>query len=81
MEHFKDKSLCVLNQKDKFTPEQVETTTKYVSEKFDKYFSQKLLQFLQKWHLDSRDTLVKISINSRYSVDGTFTKEFKKAFK
>ncbi|RZV16069.1 ATP-binding protein [Aliarcobacter butzleri] len=39
MQHFKNKSLCVLNQKDKLTPEQVETTTKYVSEKFGKYFA------------------------------------------
>ena len=34
MEHFKDKSLCVLNQKDKFTDQQIETTTKYVSAKY-----------------------------------------------
>ncbi len=40
MEHFKNKSLCVLNQKDKFSQEQIDTTTKYVSEKFSKYFSQ-----------------------------------------
>lgn len=40
MEHFKNKSLCVLNQKDKFSQEQIETTTKYVSEKFSKYFAQ-----------------------------------------
>ena len=40
MEHFKNKSLCVLNQKDKFSQEQIETTTKYVSEKFSKFFSQ-----------------------------------------
>lgn len=39
MQHFKNKSLCVLNQKDKLTLEQVETTTKYVSEKFGKYFA------------------------------------------
>ncbi len=39
MQHFKNKSLCVLNQKDKLTSEQVETTTKYVSEKFGKYFA------------------------------------------
>ncbi|MFW2611791.1 dynamin family protein [Aliarcobacter butzleri] len=39
MQHFKNKSLCVLNQKDKLTPEQVETTTNYVSEKFGKYFA------------------------------------------
>lgn len=40
MEHFKNKSLCVLNQKDKFTQEQIDTTTKYVSEKFSQYFAQ-----------------------------------------
>jgi GTP-binding protein EngB required for normal cell division len=40
MEQFKNKSLCVLNQKDKFSEDQIETTTKYVSEKFSQYFSQ-----------------------------------------
>ncbi len=40
MEHFKNKSLCVLNQKDKFSQEQIETTTNYVSDKFAKYFAQ-----------------------------------------
>ena len=40
MEHFKNKSLCVLNQKDKFSQDQIETTTKYVTEKFSKYFAQ-----------------------------------------
>lgn len=39
MQHFKNKSLCVLNQKDKLTKEQIETTTKYVSDKFSKYFA------------------------------------------
>ncbi|MDX3958805.1 dynamin family protein [Aliarcobacter skirrowii] len=39
MQHFKNKSLCVLNQKDKLTPQQVETTTNYVKEKFGKYFA------------------------------------------
>jgi len=39
MQHFKNKSLCVLNQKDKLTKEQIDTTTKYVSEKFAKYFA------------------------------------------
>lgn len=37
---YKNKSLCVLNQKDKFTPEQVEQTTNYVKESFKKYFSE-----------------------------------------
>lgn len=40
MEHFKNKSLCVLNQKDKFSEDQVETTTKYIKDKFSKYFAQ-----------------------------------------
>ncbi|OCL83222.1 dynamin family protein [Arcobacter porcinus] len=39
MEHFKNKSLCVLNQKDKLSAEQVITTTKYVEDKFSKYFA------------------------------------------
>lgn len=40
MSHFKNKSLCVLNQKDKFTPEQVDTTVKYIQEKFSQFFAQ-----------------------------------------
>lgn len=39
MQHFKNKSLCVLNQKDKLTEDQVEITTKYVEDKFGKYFA------------------------------------------
>ena len=53
MEHFKDKSLCVLNQKDKFTDQQIETTTKYVSAKFDKYFA-KVVPLSAKMALESR---------------------------
>lgn len=37
---YQNKSLCVLNQKDKFSHEQVETTTNYIKEKFAKYFSE-----------------------------------------
>lgn len=40
MDAYANKSLCVLNQKDKFTPEQVEQTSSYVKEAFAKYFSQ-----------------------------------------
>ena len=40
MEHFKNKSLCVLNQKDKFSQDQIETTTNYIKDKFSKYFAQ-----------------------------------------
>ncbi len=53
MELFKDKSLCVLNQKDKFTQEQINTTTKYVSEKFDKFFA-KVVPISAKMALESR---------------------------
>ena len=74
MEHFKEKSLCVLNQKDKFTPEQVETTTKYVSEKFSKYFSQ-VTPISAKMALDSRQLQKSVLIEN--SVD-SILKEFKK---
>jgi len=62
MEHFKNKSLCVLNQKDKFNEEQIQTTTKYVKEKFGKYFSQ-VTPISAKMALESRahhnDVLIK----------------------
>lgn len=74
MEHFKDKTLCVLNQKDKFTEEQIETTTKYVSEKFAKYFAQ-VTPISAKMALDSRATQKSILIED--SVDEVL-KEFKK---
>lgn len=74
MEHFKDKSLCVLNQKDKFTQEQVDTTTKYVSEKFDKYFAQ-VTPISAKMALDSRAHQKSVLIEN--SVDGIL-KDFKK---
>jgi len=54
MELFKDKSLCVLNQKDKFTEDQILTTTNYVSDKFNKYFSQ-VVPISAKMALDSRE--------------------------
>lgn len=34
-----NKSLCVLNQKDKFTTEQIEQTTQYVKRAFKEFFS------------------------------------------
>jgi len=54
MELFKDKSLCVLNQKDKFTEEQIATTTNYVSSKFDKFFAS-VVPISAKMALDSRE--------------------------
>jgi GTP-binding protein EngB required for normal cell division len=40
MSHFQNKSLCVLNQKDKFTDEQIQTTTNYIKTKFSQFFAQ-----------------------------------------
>ncbi|MFT5661998.1 MAG: small GTP-binding protein [Sulfurimonas sp.] len=40
MEAFKEKTICLLNQKDKYSPEQIAQSKAYVEEKFDKYFVQ-----------------------------------------
>lgn len=74
MQHFKNKSLCVLNQKDKLTPEQVETTTKYVSEKFGKYFAQ-VTPISAKMALESRAHQKRVLLDDEFE---TITKEFKK---
>jgi GTP-binding protein EngB required for normal cell division len=73
MEHFKNKSLCVLNQKDKFNQEQIETTTKYVSEKFSKYFAE-VIPISAKMALESRAAHKDILIHDEYE---KFIKEFK----
>jgi predicted GTPase len=73
MEHFKNKSLCVLNQKDKFTKEQIETTTKYISEKFDKYFAE-VVPISAKMALESRAAHSDILIHDEYE---KFIKKFK----
>ncbi len=65
MQHFKNKSLCVLNQKDKLTPEQIETTTKYVSEKFAKYFAQ-VTPISAKMALESRAQHKDVLIQDEY---------------
>ena len=65
MEHFKEKSLCVLNQKDKFTQDQVETTTKYVREKFDKFFA-KVVPISAKMALESRAHQKDILLKDEY---------------
>lgn len=38
--NYQDKSLCVLNQKDKLTPEQIKETTRYVKSAFKDFFSE-----------------------------------------
>ncbi|MGB5868531.1 MAG: dynamin family protein [Arcobacteraceae bacterium] len=66
MQHFKDKSLCVLNQKDKFTEEQIETTTNYVSDKFDKFFA-KVVPISAKMALESRAHRKDILLQDEYN--------------
>ena len=77
MENFKNKSLCVLNQKDKFTPEQVETTTSYVKEKFGKYFAQ-VTPISAKMALESRASQKDILMQDDYE---KITKDFKNDLK
>jgi len=64
MELFKDKSLCVLNQKDKFTEEQIATTTNYVSDKFDKFFAQ-VVPISAKMALDSREHSTEVLVQDK----------------
>jgi GTP-binding protein EngB required for normal cell division len=66
MEHFKEKSLCVLNQKDKFEQEQIETTTKYVSKKFSKFFA-KVVPISAKMALESRARRKDILLEDEYN--------------
>ncbi|CAA6807877.1 MAG: Putative ATP /GTP binding protein [uncultured Sulfurovum sp.] len=40
MKSFKEKTICLLNQKDKYSPEQIAQTKAYVEEKFSHYFTQ-----------------------------------------
>ncbi len=65
MQLFKSKSLCVLNQKDKFTQEQIETTTSYVKDKFSKYFAQ-VTPISAKMALESRSAQKEILIQDEY---------------
>ena len=74
MQHFKNKSLCVLNQKDKLTPDQVTTTTNYVSEKFGKYFA-KVVPISARMALESRAHQKDILIHDEYT---KVVNEFKK---
>ena len=74
MQNFKNKSLCVLNQKDKLTPDQVQTTTNYVSEKFGKYFA-KVVPISARMALESRAHQKDILIHDEYT---KVVNEFKK---
>jgi len=74
MQHFKNKSLCVLNQKDKLTPEQVEITTNYVKDKFGKYFAQ-VTPISARMALESRAHQKRVLLDDSFS---EITNEFKK---
>lgn len=77
MGHFKNKSLCVLNQKDKFTPEQIEQTTNYIKDKFSGFFSE-VQAISAKMALESRSHHSDILIHDEYE---SFIKEFKEELK
>jgi len=62
LENFKNKSLCVLNQKDKFTDKQIETTTSYIEDKFAGFFA-KVIPISAKQALESRVNQKSVLIN------------------
>lgn len=77
MENFKSKSLCLLNQKDKFDDAQVQTTLRYVKEKFSKYFA-KIVPISSKMALESRAFHQDILLEEAYqNVVNTFARELK----
>ncbi len=53
LNEYQNKSLCVLNQKDKFSKEQVEQTTQYVQKSFAEFFSE-VIPISAKQALESR---------------------------
>ncbi len=73
MGQFKNKSLCVLNQKDKLTDEQVKTTTQYIEKKFGNYFSQ-VTPISAKMALESRSSHSDILLQEEHD---KITNEFK----
>jgi predicted GTPase len=65
MKHFKNKSLCVLNQKDRFSQEEVQNTKNYVQKSFGEYFS-KVIPISAKMALESREHHKLIMIEDEY---------------
>jgi len=61
---YQNKSLCVLNQKDKFTPEQVEETTNYVKTAFKEFFSD-VIPISARQALESRSHDKKVMMEER----------------
>ncbi|MFT7002972.1 MAG: small GTP-binding protein [Sulfurimonas sp.] len=75
LKNFKDKSLCVLNQKDKFNDEQVQRTVSYVRENFADFFSH-VIPISAKQALDSRVNQKNVLID--YALE-SMQKAFKKS--
>jgi len=63
LQNFKDKSLCVLNQKDKFNPVDVNKTVSYIKERFSSFFSE-VIPISAKQALDSRVNQKEVLIES-----------------
>ncbi|MDR2081936.1 MAG: dynamin family protein [Campylobacteraceae bacterium] len=63
MHSYQNKSLCVLNQKDKFSPEQVKTTAEYIKNSFKKYFAE-VIPISAKQALESRSCEKQIMLDS-----------------
>lgn len=63
LENFKDKSLCVLNQKDKFKSQEINTTVSYIKERFNTFFSE-VIPISAKQALDSRVNQKDVLIDS-----------------
>ncbi|MDR1614391.1 MAG: dynamin family protein [Campylobacteraceae bacterium] len=53
MHSYQNRSLCVLNQKDKFSPEQIKTTVEYIKSSFKNYFAE-VIPISAKQALESR---------------------------
>jgi len=62
LNEYQNKSLCVLNQKDKFSKEQVEQTTQYVKKSFAEFFSE-VIPISAKQALESRSHDKNVLIN------------------
>lgn len=63
MSSFKTKSLCLLNQKDKFNEVQIATTTAYIEDKFSNYFS-KVIPISAKFALEARSVEARVQIDN-----------------
>ena len=72
LQNFQEKSLCVLNQKDKFSNEHVETTVSYIKESFKDFFSD-VIPISAKQALDSRVNQQNVLMDSAlYSMQKSF---------